>query len=291
MKTAIYGGSFNPPHLGHVSAARTVYEQLQPDRFLIIPTNIPPHKDMAQSSPDAETRLALCRLAFEEIPGAEVSGLEMSREGRSYSADTIELLRRQYPEDTFYLVVGSDMFLSFCTWYKFQYLLENCVLTVLSREEDDLLELEHFQAELEEKYGAKVLLLPHEPLPMSSGDIRERLRLGLGADMLPEKVYAEIIRRRCYEAQPELTWLRTQVTPMLTSQRIAHTAGCEQEAVQLARRWGENPESAAVAGILHDITKILSYDEQLILCEKYGIILDNAEKENPKLLHAITGAA
>ena len=114
---------------------------------------------MAQGSPTSVERLALCRLAFEEIPGAEVSDLEISREGRSYSADTVELLRRQYPEDTFYLVVGSDMFLSFCTWYKFQYLLENCVLTVLSREEDDLLGLERFQQELEEKYGAKVLLL------------------------------------------------------------------------------------------------------------------------------------
>lgn len=291
MKTAIYGGSFNPPHLGHISAARTVYEQLQPDRFLIIPTNIPPHKDMAQDSPEKEERLNLCRLAFEEIPGAEVSELEMNREGRSYSADTVEQLRRRYPEDIFYLVVGSDMFLSFCTWYKFQYLLENCVLVVLSREEDDLPELEHFQAKLAESYGGKSLLLPHDPLPMSSGEIRQRLRRGLGADMLPEKVYAEIIRRRCYEAQPELTWLRSQVAPMLSSQRMAHTAGCEQEAVQLARRWGENPESAAVAGILHDITKNLGYDEQLILCEKYGIILDIAEKENPKLLHAITGAA
>jgi len=291
MKTAIYGGSFNPPHLGHISAARTVYEQLQPDRFLIIPTNIPPHKDMAQDSPEKEERLNLCRLAFEEIPGAEVSELEMNREGRSYSADTVEQLRRRYPEDIFYLVVGSDMFLSFCTWYKFQYLLENCVLVVLSREEDDLPELEHFQAKLAENYGGKSLLLPHDPLPMSSGEIRQRLRRGLGADMLPEKVYAEIIRRRCYEAQPELTWLRSQVAPMLSSQRMAHTAGCEQEAVQLARRWGENPESAAVAGILHDITKNLGYDEQLILCEKYGIILDIAEKENPRLLHAITGAA
>lgn len=291
MKTAIYGGSFNPPHLGHISAARTVYEQLQPERFLIIPTTIPPHKDMAQDSPEKEERLNLCRLAFEEIPGAEVSELEMNREGRSYSADTVEQLRRRYPEDIFYLVVGSDMFLSFCTWYKFQYLLENCVLVVLSREEDDLPELEHFQAKLAENYGGKSLLLPHDPLPMSSGEIRQRLRRGLGADMLPEKVYAEIIRRRCYEAQPELTWLRSQVAPMLSSQRMAHTAGCEQEAVQLARRWGENPESAAVAGILHDITKNLGYDEQLILCEKYGIILDIAEKENPKLLHAITGAA
>ena len=77
----------------------------------------------------------------------------------------------------------------------------------------------------------------------------------------------------------------------ITSTSLMPSAPCWQEAVQLARRWGENPESAAVAGILHDITKILSYDEQLILCEKYGIILDNAEKENPKLLHAITGAA
>lgn len=291
MKTAIYGGSFNPPHLGHVSAARTVYEQLCPDRFLIIPTNIPPHKDMAQDSPAPGERLKLCRLAFEGIPGAEVSDLELRREGRSYSADTVALLRREYPEDRLYLVMGSDMFLSFRAWYRFRYLLENCVLTVLSREEDDLPELERFQEELKEKYGGEVLLLPHEPLPMSSGEIRRRLPLGLGADMLPEKVYSEIIRCRCYGAQPELTWLRAQVAPMLTSQRMAHTAGCEQEAVQLARRWGENPESAAVAGILHDITKNLGYDEQLILCGKYGIILDSAEKENPKLLHAITGAA
>lgn len=291
MKTAIYGGSFNPPHLGHVKAAATVRELLEPDRLLIIPTNIPPHKELAQGSPSPEQRMELCRLAFGDIPGAELSDMEIKREGRSYSADTVSILRRDYPEDELYLVIGSDMFLSFCQWYKFQYLLDNCVLTVLSREEDDRRELECFKTELEEKYGAKVLLLSHEPLPMSSEDIRDRLRLGLGSDMLPQAVYAEIIRKRYYEAEPELTWLRRQVIPMLSSQRIAHTAGCEHEAVQLAKLWGEDPEKAAVAGILHDSTKNLSYEEQLILCDKYGIILDNAQRENPKLLHAITGAA
>ena len=144
---------------------------------------------------------------------------------------------------------------------------------------------------MEEKYSARVLLLSHEPLPMSSEDVRDRLRLGLGSDMLPDAVYAEIIRKRYYDAEPELTWLRQKVIPMLSSERIAHTAGCEHEAVQLAKLWGEDPEKAAVAGILHDSTKNLRYDEQLILCDKYGIILDNAQKENPKLLHAITGAA
>ena len=291
MKTAIYGGSFNPPHLGHVKAAATVRELLEPDRLLIIPTNIPPHKELAQGSPGPEQRMELCRLAFGDIPGAELSDMEIKREGRSYSADTVSILRQEYPEDELYLVMGSDMFLSFCQWYKFQYLLENCVLTVLSREEDDRRELEQFKAELEEKYSARVLLLSHEPLPMSSEDVRDRLRLGLGSELLPEAVYGEIIRRRYYEAEPELTWLRRQVIPMLSSERIAHTAGCEHEAVQLAKLWGEDPEKAAVAGILHDSTKNLSYEEQLILCDKYGIILDNAQRENPKLLHAITGAA
>lgn len=291
MRIAIYGGSFNPPHLGHVKAAATVRELLEPDRFLIIPTNIPPHKEMAPGSPSPEQRMELCRRAFGDIPGAELSDMEIKREGRSYSADTVSILRQMYPEDELYLVMGSDMFLSFCQWYKFQYLLENCVLAVLSREEDDRRELESFKAELEEEYSARVLLLSYEPLPMCSEDVRDRLRLGLGSDMLPESVYSEIIRRRYYEAEPELTWLRRQVIPMLSSQRIAHTAGCEHEAVQLAKLWGEDPEKAAVAGILHDSTKNLSYDEQLILCDKYGIILDNAQRENPKLLHAITGAA
>ena len=72
---------------------------------------------------------------------------------------------------------------------------------------------------------------------------------------------------------------------------MAHVAGCEAEAVRLALHWGEDPELAAEAGILHDITKRCSCEEQLNLCEKYGIIIDNSERSNPRLLHARTGAA
>ena len=79
MTTVIYGGSFNPPHLGHVSAAQSVYEALRPDRLLIIPTNIAPHKAAAAGSPDAAARLQMCRLAFSGIPGEEVSTMEMKR--------------------------------------------------------------------------------------------------------------------------------------------------------------------------------------------------------------------
>ena len=95
MKIAIYGGSFNPPHIGHVAAARSVYEQLQPDRFLIIPASTPPHKALEDNSPEPEERLEMCRLAFGDIPGAEISDMEMRREGKSYTATTVELLREE----------------------------------------------------------------------------------------------------------------------------------------------------------------------------------------------------
>ncbi len=290
MKIAIYGGSFNPPHRGHVEAARTVSRELKPDKFYIIPSNIPPHKELADGSPDAEERLRLCALAFGDIPGAELTDMEIRREGRSYSADTVDILREKHPRAELILVVGTDMFLSFHQWYKYQHILELCTLAVLSREEDDTQEIEEYKKQLEER-GAKVVILRHEPLPMSSSEIRENLRRGLGAELLPEKVYERIIQTRDYDALPELVWLREKAKAYLTEERIAHTAGCESEAVLLAKRWGEDPEKAAAAGILHDITKKLSYDEQLILCEKYGIILDSVERNSPKLLHAKTGAA
>lgn len=291
MKIAIYGGSFNPPHLGHLEAAKTVCAELAPDKLLIIPDNIPPHKAMDPGSPTAEERLALCRIAFSSIPGAEISDMEIRRRGKSYTAHTVRELRERYPDDELFLVVGSDMLLSFEEWYEFEYLLSECTLAVVSREEDDLDALRAHKALLSEKYAARVHILQHAPLPMNSSEIRVWLRLRLGSDLLDNAVYAEIIRRRYYEAMPELCWLREAVKPYLSPRRVAHVAGCESEAVLLAMRYGEDAEAAAEAGILHDITKKLSYDEQLILCDKYGIILDKDQLANEKLLHAITGAA
>ena len=291
MKIAIYGGSFNPPHLGHVEAARTVAAVLAPDRLLIVPASVPPHKALADGSPTAQQRLELCRLAFADIPGAEISEIELRREGKSYSYDTVRLLREENPDAQLTLAVGTDMLLSFEKWYQFRYLLENCALAVLAREEDDLDELRTAAAYLRESYDADVTVLPHEPIAISSETIRERLGMRGGEDYLSDAVYAEIIRRRYYGAKPSLPWLREKTLEHLDEHRVAHVAGCESEAVRLAMRWGEDPELAAEAGILHDITKSLSFDEQLQLCEKYGIINNNSELEAPKLLHAKTGAA
>lgn len=291
MRIAIYGGSFNPPHIGHAEAARAAYKALKPDKFLIIPTNTPPHKELEANSPSPEQRLEFCRLAFGDIPGAEVSDMELRREGKSYTADTVDALLEQYPGAEICIVMGTDMFLSFRSWYRWQHMLETCTLAVLSREDFDRREIENFKAELEKENGAKVILIPHLPLPMSSTEIRERLRRGLGSDDLCQGVYECIIRNGYYDAKPELSWLRQMVMPYLKENRIAHVTGVESQAVMLAMRWGADPDTAAIAGILHDITKAQSKEKQLKLCEKYGIILENAERENPALLHARTGAA
>ena len=290
MTTAIYGGSFNPPHLGHESAARSVYDELRPDIFYIIPASIPPHKELERGCPDASVRAEMCALAFGGIPGAEINRMELRRGGKSYTVDTLSELRKQRPKDELLLVIGTDMFLSFRQWYRYQDILALCTLAVLSREEDDSREILAFKAELEREDKARVVLIPHEPLPMSSTEIRERLRMGLGAEELSDRVYGYIIKHRLYDARVELPWLREQVYRRLSAHRVAHTAGCESEAVMLAKRWGEDPETAAEAGILHDMTKNLSDEKQLLLCKKYAIILDNAERANPKLLHARTGA-
>ncbi len=290
MDIAIYGGSFNPPHLGHIEAARAVAEQLHPDRFLVIPCNITTHKQEEQESISPEDRFELCKLAFRDVDGAEVSDIELARGGMSYTAETVEQLRRLCPDDEITLVLGADLLSGLEDWYRAGYILENCTLAVLSREEGDE-ETESRCEHLRRDCGAKVRLIEHVPVSMSSRDIRHRLRFRQGADMLAGDVYAEIIRRRLYEAQPELRWLRAQAMELIKPGRIAHVTGCESEAVMLARRWGEDLETAAEAGILHDITKKQKFDEQLILCRKYGIIPDETELRCPQLLHALTGAA
>lgn len=291
MRIVFYGGSFNPPHCGHIEAAMTISEYLKPDKLLIVPSNIPPHKELAEGSPDAQERLLLTKLAFADVPQAEVTDLELHREGKSYTATTVEQLLAQYPEAEMYLAMGTDMLLSFEEWYRFRFLLETLTLAVFVRSEGEEAEMLRHAEYLKQQYGARIIPLRHEPKAMSSRDIRDMLCRRMGASFLPEAVYARIIANGDYDAKPELYWLREKSYALLKPSRVAHVVGCESEAVKLAMKWGEDPENAAEAAILHDITKKLSLSEQLILCDKYGIINDIVEEHNVKLLHAKTGAA
>ena len=117
MKTGIYGGTFNPIHNGHLHIVEEFRRGLGLDRVLLIPTRVPPHK-AAPDLASAGERFAMCRLAAQGKPWLELSDIEMRREGKSYTAETLEELSALYPQDQFYLLMGEDMFLTLGRWYR-----------------------------------------------------------------------------------------------------------------------------------------------------------------------------
>ena len=252
MRLLIYGGTFNPPHLGHIDALSCAAASLSADRCIVVPAGIPPHKALAEGSPTAEERLRLCELAF---PDADVTPMELRREGKSYTVDTLREISRGNPGAELYFLVGTDMLLYMEQWYEFRSLFSLCTLAALPRADGDLAEIEWYAAYLRETYGARIEIIAKTPLPMDSTALRAALPRRGGTDRLCDAVYSEIIRCRLYGAKPDLAWLRGKTDAYLKPTRIPHVRGCEETAARLALRWGEDPEDAAEAGILHDITK------------------------------------
>lgn len=298
-RIGIFGGSFNPPHNGHILAAEELVRHLSLDRLYMIPASIPPHKQLPSASPDNAARCRLVHLAVAGHARLEVCELELQRVGISYTADTLSQLRKQHPDDTFYLLLGADMFLTLGQWYNPVQIMQECTIVLMQRQTanpDLAAQLQQQKHYLEKNYGAQVLCVENDFLELSSTLVRRMLVFGCGSSYLPPAVYHEICRLHVYGAGENLHDLSLQqlqnaVTGLLNPKRVPHVLGCSQTAVELANRWGANPVDAARAGLLHDVTKALPPEAQLILCEKYDIVINEFERENPKLLHAKTGAA
>jgi len=177
-RIGVFGGTFNPPHLGHLRLAQAAKVQCALDTVLIMPANIPPHKE-AHDLIGSFDRLELCRLTFAD-DGFVVSDLELRRTGKSYTVDTMYALRDAYPDDELFLIIGSDMLLSFDRWYRWREILSLCKLIVLSRDDEISPDtLRSFACEtlgLAEGEGYFVLELP--PMELSSTMIRETIRQG-----------------------------------------------------------------------------------------------------------------
>ena len=159
MKICIYGGSFNPPHLGHTAALRAVRAAIRPDLTLVIPDRIPPHKELTAGSPEPAERLLMTMMAFADEPGVEVSDMELHRSGKSYTADTVRELSACNPDAELYLVIGTDMLTTFEQWHDFRYLLAQVTLVALARTGDEHAEVERFSAYLRGTYDARVIAL------------------------------------------------------------------------------------------------------------------------------------
>ena len=295
-KIGIYGGSFNPPHLGHILAAKEFRRKLDLDLLLFVPAATPPHKTLHPDSPDAKTRLRLLQLAAQELPFARVDDLELQREGASYTVDTLKELRVKYPEDELYLCMGTDMFQSFDSWYQPEQICSMAKIAMAHRTDTDEEELQNLAKSFETKYGTKPELICNEFVDVSSTQVRRLLILGGAEDFLSPAVLEEIRACGLYGTGRNrkglaFEQLKQESLSLHKKGRIPHVVGCSETARELALLHGEDPDAAERAGILHDVTKALGGSDQLRLCEKYGITISDFDREHTKLLHAVTGAA
>ena len=269
-RIGVYGGSFNPPHLGHIFAAQKAQQLLGLDKVLLIPAAIPPHKAVAEGSPDGETRLALTKLAIAGEAGMEVSRIELDRPGPSYTVDTLRTLRECYPQDALYLLMGTDMFLSFFQWRDPEHIARLAVPVCMARVRTDealSAQLLAQQAAMEAAFGVRPIVLQNDCLEISSTEARRLLFFGIADEVLHPDVRSMIERENLYgvggkyHAMP-FDELRRVSLSLHKEKRRAHAQGVSDTAVLLARKYGADETDAARAGILHDITKALSPAQQ-----------------------------
>ena len=294
-RIGIYGGTFNPPHLGHFRGAEYALEQLRLDKLFMMPAHTAPHKDAPQDMPTPQQRLQMVQLGLGEREDIVASDQEISRGGISYTVDTVQQLAEQYPDAQLYLIMGTDMLSSFESWRDPQRIVQYATLAVLCRGEKG--EQETIEETLPKlaAMGAKVEILQNPVTAISSTDLRRMIAFRCASDFLPQAVEEFILMNglygscRNYRHLP-IERLQEVVVSLLKPNRVAHVLGCRETAVELARLYGVDETDAARAALLHDITKALSGPLQLTMCHSYGTMLDKFSLKNPKTLHALTGS-
>ena len=197
MRIGLMGGTFNPPHMGHINAACAAKKELFLDKLIFIPTGTPPHKEMAEGSATTAQRLEMAQLAAKSID-ADVSDIEIRREGKSYTVYTLRELRKKYPDDELWLIMGTDMFLSLETWFCFEEIFSLACIAAVPREDDDRTKLRAYSEQLKEKYGAKTRVLEVAALTVSSTELRPGGKGKQLQKFLPPEVYDYIIRKNLY---------------------------------------------------------------------------------------------
>ena len=263
MKIGIFGGSFNPPHIGHVSAAKLAMEQHDLELLIVVPTGRPPHKELPVGTPNPQMRLSMTQNAFGDCCGMRVSDIEIYSSERNYTIDTVRALKQEYSGDDLFILAGTDMYDSLDTW----------------KDSDELLKI------------VTPILLPRDIIKISSSEVRDMLPNRLGREYLSDINYSQIIKNRLYGAKPDWDWLRGKAYSMLNPERIPHVSACQDAAIKLAEHWGADSDDAREAAILHDITKKLDFNENLCIIAEHGLNIAGINRYEEKLLHSITGAA
>ena len=293
-RIGIFGGTYNPPHLGHVQAAVYGKNALNLDKLYLIPSYISPHKVLPEGSPTPQQRLYMVRLAAQNTE-LTVSDIELNRGGASYTYETVLAIRKEHPNAQIYLMMGTDMYLTLNTWREAEMLLSMVTPVVFYRGDKGERELAEQKRQEFEERGIGSILLQNPVFEISSTQLRRMLVFDCASQFLNKEVKNYILEHGLYGTEKSyhqlpMEELEKAVISLIKPNRVNHVLGCRDTAVALARHWGADETDAARAGLLHDITKALDGPLQLTLCQEYGVVLDDFSRNHPKTLHARTGA-
>ena len=201
-RIGIYGGTFDPFHMGHLHALRAFDAAIHPDAIWLVPTYLPPHKTHRPTDDPAQ-RLAMLRAlcASDTLSGlpCRVEPYEIEKAGKSYTYDTVEQLKKHYPDDDFYLIVGSDQYLYFQNWYRADDILKSVTLCTAAREKGDEYEkMLSYKKSFSNMKNSIISLFP--VVEASSSQIRLRIKQGKSIDeLVPSAVAQYIGENRLYE--------------------------------------------------------------------------------------------
>lgn len=199
MRIGIYGGTFDPPHIGHINACKAFCEQIQLDKLYVIPAYLPPHKELS-SFVSATTRLKMCELAFSDISEKIiVSDLEIKRKGRSYTADTIKSFIDEDDDNEIFLLCGTDMLLTLDTWYKPNYIFSHSNIVHVKRDVELCDMVSEAITRYQKKFGANIIELKIDIIEISSTEIRNAISSGATKlNLLTDEVFDFIKLNRLY---------------------------------------------------------------------------------------------
>ncbi len=287
MRIGIFGGSFNPPHIGHKRLADEMIKTADLDKILIIPAGTPPHKSTKELISEKD-RYEMCKLTF---TGDEyqISDMEFQRDGKSYTVETVRQLRKIYPDDELFLIIGSDMLLSFDKWYEYEEILKNVTLCVATRENEVSKEmLLNYAKNILQLNENEIIISCVSPFVCSSTEIRNKIKEKTSVNnLISNEVMNYICQNNIYV--DKYTDYRNLLKQRLITSRYVHSLNVADSARQLALKYGADEEKAYFAGLVHDIMKNATETEQLQIMENGGIILSQTEKANKKLWHAMAG--
>lgn len=286
------GGTFDPIHYGHLVVAETAGERFRLDRVFFVPAGDPYFKSGVSGASD---RYNMTVLALGGNPRFEASRMEIDRSGPSYTVDTLEEFKKEYPGAAVYLIIGADVLPQISKWREPKRIFGLCEIIAVNRPgyERDFV----FPGAGLSGVSPRIHYIDIPSLDISATRIREQIKKGQTVKyLLPEPVENYILKAELYkEGVPEpfdFAAAREKLRLALSVKRFRHTLGVAETAVRLAAIHGDVGlvEKARIAALLHDCAKDYHRELALGLCEEYSVKLDPVMLANGRLIHSFLGA-